>query len=401
MSWSPVLLAGLFASLVPANAHAEPFRLADGDRVVLVGNALIEQEQRYGYWEAALLRRFPARQVTFRNLGWSGDTVWGEARAGFGTAADGFRALKEQITSLKPTVLLVGYGSNEAFAGPSGLPRFQQGLDTLLNMLEESRARLVLLSPQRQEDLGRPLPDPTEQNRNLALYRDVLKQTAARRRYIFVDLFELLARTRPGPTLTDDEIHLTAYGYWRSAGALQEGLGLAPVSWRIDVHEDGAVEVDGAQVAKEPSPLLRLRVVDDALPFTPSRSSEAGTLPGEERNFRVRRLPAGRYVLQIDGQRVAEAAAAEWAKGMVLTRGPEFEHAEKLRATIIVKNREYFYRWRPQNETYLFGFRKYEQGQNAREVPQFEPIVAQFDLAIAKLRQPVAHTYELVPIEKR
>src|SRR5262249_38018163 len=68
-----------------------PFELADGDRVVLLGNTLIEREQRYGYWEAALAARFPRRAVQFRNLGWSGDTVFGEARAGFGSAADGFR----------------------------------------------------------------------------------------------------------------------------------------------------------------------------------------------------------------------------------------------------------------------------------------------------------------------
>ena len=40
------------------------------------------------------------------------------------------------------------------------------------------------------------------------------------------------------------------------------------------------------------------------------------------------------------------------------------------------KNRLYFHRWRPENETYIFGFRKKEQGQNAVEIPQFDPLVA-------------------------
>ena len=35
----------------------------------------------------------------------------------------------------------------------------------------------------------------------------------------------------------------------------------------------------------------------------------------------------------------------------------------------------YFYRWRPQNEIYLFGFRKHEQGNNAgSEIPLFDPL---------------------------
>src|SRR6266851_5371299 len=96
----------LLAPLVgpsPACA-AEPFDLRNGDRVVLVGSTLIEREQRYGYWEAMLTSRHPDRDITFRNLGWSGDTVFGHARAGFGSVADGFRHLKDHVLALKPTV---------------------------------------------------------------------------------------------------------------------------------------------------------------------------------------------------------------------------------------------------------------------------------------------------------
>src|SRR5579883_597065 len=81
---------------------AEPFQLKDGDRVVLVGNTLIEREQRYGYWETLLTSRYPDRTITFRNLGWSGDTVFGEAQARFGSVADGFRHLKNHVLALKP-----------------------------------------------------------------------------------------------------------------------------------------------------------------------------------------------------------------------------------------------------------------------------------------------------------
>jgi hypothetical protein len=73
----------------------------------------------------------------------------------------------------------------------------------------------------------------------------------------------------------------------------------------------------------------------------------------------------------------------------------DLAQAEKLRQTIVAKNRLYFYRWRPENETYLFGFRKYEQGKNAREIPQFDPLIAEKEKEIAKLRVPVPHVYEL------
>jgi len=78
-----------------------------------------------------------------------------------------------------------------------------------------------------------------------------------------------------------------------------------------------------------------------------------------------------------------------------ITNDPDLEQVEKLRQAIIEKNRLYFHRWRPQNETYLFGFRKYEQGKNSVEIPQFDPLVVKQEEEIAKLRVPVAHVYDL------
>ena len=93
----------LFAALwLPARAAApEPFELKDGDRVLFIGDTFFEREVDYGHIETRLTAAFPDRNITFRNLGWSGDTVWGEARARFGTAADGFQHLKEHVLALK------------------------------------------------------------------------------------------------------------------------------------------------------------------------------------------------------------------------------------------------------------------------------------------------------------
>jgi hypothetical protein len=48
-----------------------------------------------------------------------------------------------------------------------------------------------------------------------------------------------------------------------------------------------------------------------------------------------------------------------------------------LRETIVAKNHLFFQRWRPQNEIYLFGSRKHEQGRNGAEIPQFDPLIAE------------------------
>lgn len=60
---------GLFA--------AEPqLVLHDGDRVLLIGDVLMERENNFGYLETKMRREFPGRNFAVRNLGYSGDSPW-------------------------------------------------------------------------------------------------------------------------------------------------------------------------------------------------------------------------------------------------------------------------------------------------------------------------------------
>jgi hypothetical protein len=63
------------------------------------------------------------------------------------------------------------------------------------------------------------------------------------------------------------------------------------------------------------------------------------------------------------------------------------EDMEPLRQAVIAKNELFFHRWRPENETYLFGFRKHEQGKNAKEVAEFDPLVTRAEEEIEKIRK--------------
>ncbi|MFK7819165.1 MAG: PVC-type heme-binding CxxCH protein, partial [Planctomycetaceae bacterium] len=61
------------------------------------------------------------------------------------------------------------------------------------------------------------------------------------------------------------------------------------------------------------------------------------------------------------------------------------EKFDTLRSMIAEKNRLYFHRYRPQNETYLRGFRKHEQGQNAKEIAEFDALITQAENRIYAL----------------
>ena len=378
------------------------FELKDGDRVIFVGDALIERDASHGYLETVLTARYPERQIYFRNLGWSGDTVYGHARAGFGTPADGFKQLEGHILLLKPTVIIAGYGMTDSFDGEAGLPRFIEGLDRLLGVFARTRARVVLLSPIPHEhsDLGRESTEIADRhNKVLPLYRDAIRKAAEGRGHLYIDLSGLHG---PAP-ITDNGIHLNELGYWELSRAIAAALKVRePVDdWRLEIRRDGTVSssppIDDRKVRVSPG-VVRFEATATALPSPPmpGRAALAKESHPDGRTLRVAGLAPGRYMLKIDGDAVATADASGWEGGKRIVAGPEFVQLESLRRAIIEKNLLYFYRWRPQNETYLFGFRKHEQGNNAREIPEFDPLVAEQERLIALLRVPVMHLYELV-----
>ena len=175
-----------------------------------------------------------------------------------------------------------------------------------------------------------------------------------------------------------------------------------PHTWFVDldargtIHDAQGTEID--QLSTTDSG-LRFTTHDVQLPVAPPPTDRHA--PPDDRwssrQLRVRDLPAGRFTLLIDDQPIITAPHDRWAAGVWLTTGPEFEQVETLRQTIVKKNELYFHRWRPQNETYLFGFRKHEQGNNAVEIPPFDPIVVEQENRVAPQRLPVAHRYELRP----
>src|SRR5207344_150686 len=80
-------------------------------------------------------------------------------------------------------------------------------------------------------------------------------------------------------------------------------------------------------------------------------------------------------------------AAQEIEKGLGWKGGKWRKNlAEPLRQAILRKNEWFFYRSRPANMAYIFGFRKGEQGQNAVEIPKFDVLIAEEEQRIAQLR---------------
>lgn len=319
-----VCLAGICQSGRAQEEKPAAFRFQNDDMLVFVGNTFVERAQRFGYVETLLdleAGRQDAKNVRYRNLGWSGDTVWCDARSYFGPPDEGFERLQKGLGELKPTVILANYGGAEAMEknnlGESeelALTRFVEGYTRLLKMMiaasGDGLREVVMISPTPLENLGAPLPDQIKSNQRLARYRDALAKLANTKlggkvKLRFIDLFASLGgdgfsgEVTKIP-LTNNGIHYTDAGYQVVAGKLVTALGIEKLSL-ID-HE---------------------------------------------------------------------------------------EALSKLRQAVIEKNRLFFHRWRPSNETYLFLFRKHEQGQNAKEIPMFDPLVKTKEKEVSYLKEQV------------
>lgn len=303
--WAATLLI-VVTSILPhlAATAAEPFDLRDGDRVVMIGDGLIEQEQYFGWIEVMMTTAFPDRDVTFRNLGWNADTPAGDSRfglslvqAGHESEGEAWRQLQQQIELTKPTVALLGYGMASALETETSksdstkvqsMVTFSADLTRLVQTIRDTSpdCRFVFLSPLSPVGPAVLSPQMTQS------YAELIQQVAESSGGQFVDLTSVAIQ----PEQRKDPIHLNSDGYRAAAIAISDGLGFNANAWQTSPN------------------------------------------------------------------------------------------TEALRAVILEKNRWWFHRSRPANMAYVFGFRKHEQGQNAVEIPQFDPLIATEENKIAKLR---------------
>ena len=261
----PVPLAGTAAKpKLPPKPALKVFRpkseklvFIGGDRVMLIGDGLIEQMQKHGYLESRLTAGNSGKKLYFRNIGWSGDTPAGIARDGLGTrqaghepADEGWVQLKKQIADIKPTVAVIGYGMASSLDG-SSLDKFKSDYLRLVEHIKSSAGkknplRLVFMSPIAHENLGGKLPDGKAHNSNLEKYREVIGDLARENDAWFVDLYRYLRNSRADTTthMTTDGIHLNDYGYWVLAAVAEYSFSLTPSNFRFGILP-GATERPG------------------------------------------------------------------------------------------------------------------------------------------------------------
>ena len=258
-----VPLLAVVAVWLRPEAAAQPaaFSLERGDHVCLVGGTLAERMQHDGWVESFLHARFPEHDLTFRNLGFSGDEVGGYTAQpdfhkrlrsqDFGTADQwlagaapvpqpdkvgdqtAVKLNRFENVGTNADVIFAFFGANESWAGEAGLPLFKQQLGEFVEHVRAQRyngktaPRVVLFTPTAFENHKSPnLPRGEERNKQLALYAAAVKEVAANARVPVADLYTpTLARfAEAKERLTINGVHFTEDGNRVLARVIDEAL---------------------------------------------------------------------------------------------------------------------------------------------------------------------------------
>ena len=287
-----------------ARLTAADFFIHDGDRVVFLGDSITEQRLYTTYIEAYALTRHPQWQLTFRNVGWGGDTAWLRQRshpdeAKLFAADDATqqtmvddavgRGLGRDVLPLQPTVVTIDFGMNDhsyqAFRADI-FGAYVRSQAELAKVLQANGARVALLTPQPIED-KRPDPDQDVRNQSLRRFSDGLKNVAAKAGVKFGDQFDpymaIMLRERAANPKAfiggGDAVHPGPVGHTIMAWAILKELGASALVSRAEIDSAAKKVVAAAacriEKLKVADGVISFDRLDDALPMPIDPAAEA------------------------------------------------------------------------------------------------------------------------------
>ena len=354
------------------------------NRIVLLGGTTTYEMEKHGYFEAAVTANWPHHDITFRNLGWPGDDVFGTARSEFGSAQNtrswkppgaeaGFGAQERsrQIREVQPTTVIVGYGREVAWADtPEKMRDFEAGYRRLIDELEATGATVILIRPFETEDEG-----DNERLRAAAKFIAALGEE----RGLLVVGHDFVENRWPD---TVDDYRLTKEGHRDYASRLAEELGVESPGCRFSLRHDGdGLALESSHVpfsaVKPASRGLRADIRFDCVPVfgeLPFKSTGVDELEVWSAGARLEALSSGGDTR--------------------IQSGPDIARGERLLQQIREKNLFHRYKLRPINKTYIFLFRRHEMGHLAGELDDLDELVEAKEEEIARLRVPMTNRYE-------
>lgn len=409
------LAAPLRAAEAPA---ADAFFFRDGDRAMILGDSITEGRTYSTLMESYVLSRFPNWNITFRNTGWSGDTMGLRTRNGLDKGFD------RDLKPLEATAVTINFGMNDARAGDAGYSNYLSSAKTLVDKFAAQGARVALITSSPEEKYQDGQPAGSAYNLMLRKYSDGLKTVATEKNVPFVDQLApmieviesgrksgVLALAGEGARLIPDAVHPGAAGGLVMAASILKGLNAPALVSRVEFDAaSGKVTAEKATVSdvKTGGTLSFVRL-DEAMPWPlPADSLMATKIPGfnplddlSRYELKVSNLTAPKYLIEVDGKSIGTFTKEELAAGLNLSTQviPAMPEVGKLLGAIKAKNAIYFSLWRDVRVSPVPEWIPKDLLEQARAVKEKELTakLAEADAALAKLRIPEPHLWTLTP----
>jgi lysophospholipase L1-like esterase len=411
----------LATTLSTQRAAAQPagdFFFHDGDRAMILGDSITEQRMYPALIESYVLSRFPQWNITFRNTGWSGDTMGLRTRGG---QDNGF---KRDLAPLQPTAVTIDFGMNDARAGNNGYDAYVKNAQTLADKFAAIGTRVAFVTSSPEERYQENQPAGSAYNLMLRKYSDGLKNVAAEKNDLFVDQLNpmiatieagraagVLSKTEGGPRLIPDGVHPNWAGHLVMATNILKGLRAPSLVSSVEIDaKNGAVKADKARVTDvKTGEALSFSRLDEALPWPlPKDVALALGIPGSaplddlsRYILKVDNLTAANYKLAVDGQDAGTFTRAQLAAGVNLSQnaGPINEQTAKLLTAILNKNNLFYNRWRAVQIAAIPAWIPQDTLETARatELARLDAQIAAAEKGINELRAPATHVWTLTP----
>ncbi len=406
-----------FAAHAQAPAPAGQFFFRDGDRAQITGDSITQGKTYSTLVESYVLSRFPTWKITFRNTGWSGDTMGLRTRGGLD------KGFTRDIEPLQSTAVTIDFGMNDARGGQNGLDNYLASARNLTDKLTATGARVALVTSSPEEKYEADQPAGSTYNAMLRAYSAGLKGVAAEKNVLFVDQLNpiittieagrkagVLSATLGGPRLVPDGVHPNWAGGLVMATHILKGLNAPQLVSKVELDAKTGVPVaENAKVSQvKTGATLSFTRLDNALPWPIGKVEPALQIPGfaplddlSRYELKVTNLTAPNSDLLIDGAKVATFTAAQLAAGVNLSSldsGPIAEQKNALLKAISDKNDLFYTRWRM---VQLYEFPTWAkvdiEASRAAEVKRLDDQIAAAQTQIDALRLPKPHVWTLQP----
>ena len=414
------LAIGFFATLAvhAAEPSTAEFFFHDGDRAMILGDSITQQHLYSTLVESYVVSRYPDWKITFRNTGWSGDTMNLRTRKGLDVGFD------RDLKPLSPTAVTIDFGMNDARAGADGAAVYVDNARKLAGKFAAIGARIAFVTSSPEDKYQDGQPAGSAYNNMLRKYSDGLRQVAAEKNLPFIDQLNpmikviedgrsagVLSKMEGGLRLVPDAVHPSIDGHMIMAATILKGLNAPALVSSVEINAvSGAVKSSKATVtAVKTGGTLSFTRMDACMPWpVPAEIATVLKVPGfapfdelSVYTLKVTGLTAASYEVAADGKSFGSYTGAQLAAGVNLAAAAfrALPEVKALYDAIIAKNALFYTRWRQVQVVEIPDWvpsEAVEQGR-VKRLAELDAELVKAEANVNSLRAPKAHQWTVSP----